>query len=805
MAIKLSLEPKNNQLVPINALKQWSQNLEKVQDENVWKKIFDKTSGKPENYRKRVSEINNVIKKLPAPTEDKGSRVWFQSVFLQPFGGKATKEAKEIFEALAKGVTNEASFVELEKATQEYNQALREATTKLAKSAQELNNILMDGFASATNAFAKAYKDKKAAAGGAGGAGGAGVAPSGAPTGAPTAESIDRELYQSKKLLELGFVTENEYLAKLVEIKNILEKSGAVRREFAKHSSVYGKRNVRKSIADAQKAFEEVAKTVTVTKQKWKETLYNMLVHNIINEDAASNSPIDDALAAYGYTPEVIDSLWNDYISKDKRNVARLDPSEAEKQRAAAVVDQVLQNPEVTAAVQQAVATASTDPAAHAAAVAIVRQNLDQATAADSSAKTIADNTVAVINQPERATEEQRDAVPPTAEKIIHAAETPKTNPNIYQNAFDAVVKANLGKKITKLQWKQQIWTMLKTPPPVSESLKYDLSYSKKLLRFGFITESEYLASLVRTKSLLQELATSSGTATVAPPDKNAIDGELTALGIKPDDLKKAWTTILSNEENKTHIDPKDLEKTEDVRPPAADPIDAAIKTLIGDETNPQGEIIKLATLASGMQDQMTRFAQGIVSEALSYKEKQLAKLYVKKQVLSEYARTGNIPTKTQLNEFFIASILLAALAAALAWAASKLTAMFKDSYPSDRYGGSSGRSNTSDSKQTLTDMAAGLGGGLDVGGNFVDGSGNKVIPVAESITKIKQDMQNIQTALNKAMEDIKNSANYKAGVTSESMAATLTPATQQYAAVLNSQEKFYSALAEFSKEAGRK
>ena len=314
MAIKLTLNPQNDQLVPINALKKWSkEHLEKVQNDNVFKQLFDQAAKRPKTFRDRAGELNNIINELPAPTQEKGGRVWFLKVFLQPFGQKITDEAKEIFEVLSKGwFGNKSSFAELEKAADEYNGRLKTATTNVATSAIALNKLLMDEMGTKVRDFAIAYKQAKQAAQPAQAQPAPTItaaqiliglrslndkllgefyevigvnpeinpkpmkmivqkmldtakdpvrgnqfkpiydnifsgimpfdqfrelnkvparappSPAGAPdaTGAPrgaAAESIDRELYQSKKLLELGFITENEYLAKLVEIKYILE------------------------------------------------------------------------------------------------------------------------------------------------------------------------------------------------------------------------------------------------------------------------------------------------------------------------------------------------------------------------------------------------------------------------------------------------------------------------------------------------------------------------------------------------------------------------------------------------------
>jgi hypothetical protein len=298
--ITLNLNPKNDQLVPVEVLVGWSNMyLDTRAEEKSWMDVFKKNKQKTE----KIGEINNVILNL----KGKGGRAWFQKVFLQPFGGTATKEAKEIFDELAK---NDA-FKELEKETAEYNEEIRPKINAAAQAAQALTNVISNdtnGLSLLIGNFSRAFMA---------GPGKTTTAPAitkeilldkiidkiviettTPPTAEPTAaavgysesakeylkdksrdklvnllnninkqltnpstvnnavtaiqashpsfssltkeeianilgitiaESFDfkRELYNSKKLLELGFVTENEHLAKLVEIRNILKEQAA--------------------------------------------------------------------------------------------------------------------------------------------------------------------------------------------------------------------------------------------------------------------------------------------------------------------------------------------------------------------------------------------------------------------------------------------------------------------------------------------------------------------------------------------------------------------------------------------------
>lgn len=279
--ITLNLNPKNDQLVPVEALVGWSNMyLDTRAEEKSWMDVFKKNKQKTE----KIGEINNVILNL----KGKGGRAWFQKVFLQPFGGTATKEAKEIFDELAK---NDA-FKDLEEETAKYNEKIRPKINAAAQAAQALTNVISNdtnGLSLLIGNFSRAF-----------------MAGPGKTTTAPPAPSLEkvknalkanptlmgalaikdpdqidpmtwegedglrnriiyglksenfktitqqflkangitdpknpetllaslaeskiRSLKLQKKLYKLGFVTENEHLAKLVEIRNILKEQAA--------------------------------------------------------------------------------------------------------------------------------------------------------------------------------------------------------------------------------------------------------------------------------------------------------------------------------------------------------------------------------------------------------------------------------------------------------------------------------------------------------------------------------------------------------------------------------------------------
>jgi len=567
MAIILTLNPKNDQLVPINALKKWSaEHLEEVQDESFLKRLFDKAAKRPKTFRERAGELNNIIKKLPAPTQEKGGRVWFLKVFLEPFGQKITDEAKEIFEVLSKGwFGNKSSFAELEKAAEEYNGRLKTATTNVATSAMALNNLLMNEMGTTVRDFAIAYKQAKQAAQTSAQAQPAQAQPAQLDQ-VPVQESL-KSMKLTKRLYEAGLVDRSEYLASLIQTKTALSETKS------QYSGGYGKREVQKSIADAQKVFDVVAKTTNnqVTKELWKQEFLKQLQTNIIKEDAT-----DDGLSQYGYTPDVIESIWKDYISTDRRNAGKI------------------------AAAAAAAAAAPAEAAAAAPAEAQASQNTKE------------------------------------------------------------------------------------------------------------------------------------------------------------------------------------------------DAVDKGIVTLIGTEEKPtDGEIAKLGSIATGIQDAMTRFAQGIITEALSFKQQQFAKLHTKKLVLSEYIETGKMPTKTQLNEFIISGLILAALAGALAWVASKFGAIFKGAYPTGTSDPSHSSGDKPDIGKTLPNITNGLAAGFDAKGNLVDIQGRKVPPVKDEIAKLTKDIPTIQKTIDAGVNEISKSDSYKV--------VTFNQVQSQLARVTGANRKLASAVAKLT------
>jgi hypothetical protein len=690
MAVKFELDKKKDQLVPYAALDAFANGIrQKLTTPSSFEKLFTKKE-KLEEKKQRIEKLAALIEGLP---KNEG-RYWFVDLFLAANDGKADDLAKDLFKDLTKG----DAFKELEKATSAYNANFKEKTLAVAKASDALTKRVADAMTPVAGAFGKEFKERiltqpaQAAA--------PAVAPAAAPQPTPAAESIDRELYQSKKLLELGFITENEYLAKLVETKNILEKASDARRarrandptvraraaamanpndpnELARRRAApaatptqqnapqtgqpattaaapvqagtaapqtvaatqpaakaaytrdYGKRDIRRSVMDAQKVFDQVATQTDnkVTKQTWKAMFLDMLGKSMIREDAN-----DDQLTRYGYTPDVVDSLWNDYISKDKRNVERLDPREVARQRVEAKVENALQQPEVRAAVQKAAEIKETDPEAHEKAVAEVNDALNKAldaiVQADPAATEVVNATKIAIKNPEKVTPEVEAELSPAAKKIIQAADPSK-------------------------------------PTAVSEN------------------------------------------------------------------------------------------------PKAAD-IASAISTLVGQKQNdPDGELVKLAQQSGATQQAFTDMEKGVVAESLTSRQQQLVKLQVKKQVLAEYVKTGEMTTKTQLNEFFLTALILAALAGVIAWATSKLWPMLQGAVNGAP---ASGRSRGGDPVKDTQNLVQSLGGGYNSQGQYVDVNGKAVPDVKTQIGRFKADLQEkgnviaaaAKTAIDKADNNVK-------------------------------------------------
>jgi hypothetical protein len=193
--------------------------------------------------------------------------------------------------------------------------------------------------------------------------------------------------------------------------------------------------------------------------------------------------------------------------------------------------------------------------------------------------------------------------------------------------------------------------------------------------------------------------------------------------------------------------------------PAAPDPILSGLSTLTGQNKPEEGELVKLAKDSASFQQVMTDLGKTVITEALTPKQKQLVKLNLQKQVLAEYIKTGEMATKTQLNEFFLMALLLAALAAAAGWAIKTLGPMLAKSLTGTE---PSGRSRPNDSTKDSSDIAAALAAGYSPNGQMTDINGQTVPDIAEAIQKFSATLADKSKIITEAVATIKQSVGQK-------------------------------------------
>ena len=97
MALKIDIT-KEDTLIPSQAFKVWAEDV--LTEEGIrtsGKNFFTKLGRRSKDLQKRLADLKQKIDRCPA-----GSDVWFNRMFLWPFGGTVTADAKEYFDELEK-------------------------------------------------------------------------------------------------------------------------------------------------------------------------------------------------------------------------------------------------------------------------------------------------------------------------------------------------------------------------------------------------------------------------------------------------------------------------------------------------------------------------------------------------------------------------------------------------------------------------------------------------------------------------------------------------------------------------------
>ena len=290
------------------------------------------------------------------------------------------------------------------------------------------------------------------------------------------------------------------------------------------------------------------------------------------------------------------------------------------------------------------------------------------------------------------------------------------------------------------------------TQTQVRESLIVNnLKQEKKLYLAGFNSKSEYMSRLLELKNLLLE-----DQPTPAPATGAATTGQAATTAPAP-----AVTPDQLQERNK-------------------------IKTFVDSMTY---NLLPTGTLATGLQDGLTRINQTLDRLQESFKRLKTTKMLHSKGLISntEYMATlvevkKNIEEnkKIQLNEFFLFAALFAALGAVFGWFTAKWAANRFGAYGSpgnhdSRRGNNQQIRGQDQSQQSVTSILAGLGGGLDAEGRVVGVDGRPAPNPSEELAKLKTDMASAKTNLTRLV-----------GEATPLLAASPTQIAQRVAATSN-------------------
>ena len=150
MALKLDI--KNDTLIPSQAFKTWADEVltERGMETSVQIPVIGALFKRNKNLQGKLEELKTKIDRCPA-----GSDVWFSKMFLWPFGGKVTDDAKSYFDELRK----KGSLDKLEEGAIEAARLRQTNGTKLDAACAAALNLLEnanDGLPAAVGALGKA-------------------------------------------------------------------------------------------------------------------------------------------------------------------------------------------------------------------------------------------------------------------------------------------------------------------------------------------------------------------------------------------------------------------------------------------------------------------------------------------------------------------------------------------------------------------------------------------------------------------------------------------------------------------------
>jgi hypothetical protein len=157
MALKLDI--KNDTLIPSQAFKTWADEVltERGMETSVQIPVIGALFKRNKNLQGKLEELKTKIDRCPA-----GSDVWFSKMFLWPFGGKVTDDAKSYFDELGK----KGSLDKLEEGAIEAARLRQTNGTKLDAACAAALNLLenpTDGLPAAVGALGKALSTTTAA------------------------------------------------------------------------------------------------------------------------------------------------------------------------------------------------------------------------------------------------------------------------------------------------------------------------------------------------------------------------------------------------------------------------------------------------------------------------------------------------------------------------------------------------------------------------------------------------------------------------------------------------------------------